>query len=515
MQEQLELVLSYARGVWKRRWWVLAIAWLVAVVGWVFVQRLPDEYESSARVYVDTQSLLKPLLRGLTIQMDVGQEIRLMERTLLSRPNLEKIVRMTDLDLAATTDVEYEALLNRLKGNIEMSKDSRQNLYSISYSDSDPEQAKRVVQAVVTTFIENTIGERRDSTATASAQRFLDKQISEYEQRLRESEARLKEFKQNNVAFMSGSGGYFQQLQNAQTQLETARLELKEAEERRDSILWQLENEESEDLLMPDFGLGSGASVATPYDGRIENLNTQLDSMLLRYTEQHPSVIELRRTLAELEKLRDEEVARATSADLSPNADDRGPFYQQLRLALSQAEATVASLTARVANFQSKAEALQAKVDTVPEIEAQLTALNRDYGITKTKYEELLNRRESALMSQRVEEDVNDIQFRVIDPPRVSATPTGPNRPLLMAGVLGVGLVIGGGLATLFSLLRPTFTSTLLLGQITGVQVLGTVSYQVATGEARRQHRLMLAFWGGTLMLLAAYCALVAYNLFL
>ena len=146
--------------------------------------------------------------------------------------------------------------------------------------------------------------------------------------------------------------------------------------------------------------------------------------------------------LAELEKLRDEEVARATSADLSPNADDRGPFYQQLRLALSQAEATVASLTARVANFQSKAEALQAKVDTVPEIEAQLTALNRDYGITKTKYEELLNRRESALMSQRVEEDVNDIQFRVIDPPRVSATPTGPNRPLLMAGVLGVGLVL-------------------------------------------------------------------------
>ncbi len=175
----------------------------------------------------------------------------------------------------------------------------------------------------------------------------------------------------------------------------------------------------------------------------------------------------------------------------------------------------MASLTARVANFQSKAEALQAKVDTVPEIEAQLTALNRDYGITKTKYEELLNRRESALMSQRVEEDVNDIQFRVIDPPRVSATPTGPNRPLLMAGVLGVGLVIGGGLATLFSLLRPTFTSTLLLGQITGVQVLGTVSYQVTTGEARRQHRLMLAFWGGTLMLLAAYCALVAYNLFL
>ncbi|MCB1618726.1 MAG: hypothetical protein KDI08_08415, partial [Pseudomonadales bacterium] len=212
MNEQIELVLSYLRDILRRKWWILGSAWLVCAIGWVVVQRLPDQYEASARVYVDTKSLLKPLLRGLTIEMDVNQQVRLMERTLLSRPNLEKIIRMADLDLSAGADEEFEALIASVGNRIHMKRDSEENLYSINYPDSDPERAKRVVQAVVTTFVENTIGEGKGDGAAASAQRFLDKQIEEYEARLRESEDRLKEFKQKNFAFMSGSGGYFGEL---------------------------------------------------------------------------------------------------------------------------------------------------------------------------------------------------------------------------------------------------------------------------------------------------------------
>ena len=178
MNEQIELVLSYLRDILRRKWWILGSAWLVCAIGWVVVQRLPDQYEASARVYVDTKSLLKPLLRGLTIEMDVNQQVRLMERTLLSRPNLEKIIRMADLDLSAGADEEFEALIASVGNRIHMKRDSEENLYSINYPDSDPERAKRVVQAVVTTFVENTIGEGKGAGAAASAQRFLDKQIA-------------------------------------------------------------------------------------------------------------------------------------------------------------------------------------------------------------------------------------------------------------------------------------------------------------------------------------------------
>ena len=87
------------RGMWQGRWAGLVVAWLAAIAGGVFVHLVPDRYEATARVYVDTQSLLKPLLQGLTVQPNVDQEVTMLSRTLISRPNLEKLVRMTDLDL--------------------------------------------------------------------------------------------------------------------------------------------------------------------------------------------------------------------------------------------------------------------------------------------------------------------------------------------------------------------------------------------------------------------------------
>ena len=204
----------------------------------------------------------------------------------------EKIIRMADLDLSAGADEEFEALIASVGNRIHMKRDSEENLYSINYPDSDPERAKRVVQAVVTTFVENTIGEGKGDGAAASAQRFLDKQIEEYEARLRESEDRLKEFKQKNVAFMSGSGGYFGELKSATEQLEAARLQVKEMQQRRDALREQVQASASssggdDELLLPTPGAGSGS---TQYDGRIARLNEQLDSLLNAHDMKTPSI---------------------------------------------------------------------------------------------------------------------------------------------------------------------------------------------------------------------------------
>ncbi len=119
MHEVVVLLLRYARGTWRFRWWMLGIAWAVSIVGWSVVAKLPDQFEASARVFVDTSSVLRPLLQGLAINTgDTQQQIFLMTRTLLSRPNLEKVMRMTDLDLQATTDTEKEEIVDGLKKKI-------------------------------------------------------------------------------------------------------------------------------------------------------------------------------------------------------------------------------------------------------------------------------------------------------------------------------------------------------------------------------------------------------------
>jgi len=118
MQEILDLVRSALRGMWAYRWWGLVTAVLVGVGGSIAVMAIPNQYEASARVYVDTQSILKPLMSGLAVQPNIDQQISMMSRTLLSRPNVERVVRMADLDLKTSSPQERDLMIdNLMKGH--------------------------------------------------------------------------------------------------------------------------------------------------------------------------------------------------------------------------------------------------------------------------------------------------------------------------------------------------------------------------------------------------------------
>src|ERR1043166_5636047 len=181
MHEILSRLFSYVRDTWKYRWYAVAIAWLLATGGWIWVFLLPDRYDASARVYVDTQSILKPLLSGLAIQPNTEMQIVMMSRTLMSRPNMERVMRMADMDIKLKNSEEKEALIDRLSRDISL-RGAGDNLYTITYRDNRPEDAKRVVQALLTIFVEGSLGDKRKDSD--SAKRFIDEQIRAYEQNL-------------------------------------------------------------------------------------------------------------------------------------------------------------------------------------------------------------------------------------------------------------------------------------------------------------------------------------------
>src|ERR671912_3016252 len=106
--------LSTLRAMWQWRWIGVLVAWAVGIVAAVVVMRMPDQYEASARIYVDTQSVLKPLMAGLAVQPNVDQQIMILSRTLISRPNVEKLVRMADLDHTVNTPEERQRLVDGL-----------------------------------------------------------------------------------------------------------------------------------------------------------------------------------------------------------------------------------------------------------------------------------------------------------------------------------------------------------------------------------------------------------------
>ncbi|MEQ6341900.1 MAG: Wzz/FepE/Etk N-terminal domain-containing protein [Gammaproteobacteria bacterium] len=490
MQDVIVQVLVYARGVLRHRWLVLLVAWLVCFVGWVVVYKMPDQYKASARVYVDTQSILKPLLSGLTVQTDIEQQIALMTRTLLSRPNLEKVARMTDLDLQGKEPEQMEGLLAALGKNITMEGTGRENLYTISYVNSDPQLAKKVVQSLLTIFVESSLGEsRRDSD---SAQHFIDKQIADYERRLVEAEEKVKEFKRKNVGMMPARGeGYYDSMQTEMGLLNQAQLELREAENRRNELKRQIEDEDPSDTAT--FSPPPTASTSA-IDARIEALRSKMDSMLLQYTERHPDIIETKRIIAELQKQKQDELKATSTTKKGGGASSTNPVYAQMKIALNEADANVASLRVRVGEYSRRVNQLKGMVNIIPQVETELAQLNRDYEVNKQNYDTLLARRESAKMSQEVGQNADDVKFRVIDPPYVPSTPSAPNRPLLMSLVLLGGLVGGLVFALLFSQLKPVFDNRRSLAEITGIPVLGSVSMVWTPAQTRKRRIEMGAF---------------------
>lgn len=509
MHEVMAQLIGYLRGMWIRRWVALAVAWAVCVLGWVGVFFIPDRYEASARVYVDTQSILKPLLAGLTIQPNIDQVVNMVTKTLISRPNMEKVARMTDLDISAKTPKETEALLDGLASNIKLEGGNRgDDLYTIKYQNPNPQIAKKVVQSLLTILVESSLGSKRKDTE--SARRFIDEQVKIYEQKLTTAETALKEFKQKNLGMMpTQGGGYFEKLSAAQTALTEAQLALREAESRRNQLKRQLEDNESD--ATP--GLADASPINPELDSRIQDLNKKLDSLRLAYTERHPDIVSTKRVIAQLEEQKRQEAkTKKTSNPTSPSANT---YQQQMNLALAEADANVASLKARVGEFASRLSQLKNSANMVPQVEAELTALNRDYEVNKRNYEQLLARRDSADISGEMESKTDVIDFRVIDPPRVPSKPAFPNRALLMSVVLLLGLVAGAAVVFVLSQLRPTVSDRETLREIVDYPIFGSVS-RIWSDQELVQHkkriRHFLATVGG---LLGTYGVVLGLSFFL
>ncbi|HPE05149.1 MAG TPA: GNVR domain-containing protein, partial [Thauera sp.] len=485
MEELVTQITSYLRGMWRYRWWGMALAWIVGVVAGLVIYQMPDKYESSARVYVDTQSVLRPLMAGLAVQPNIDQQITMLSRTLISRPNVEKLINMADLDLGVNTTEEREALITRLSRDLRIGSSDRNNLFMLSYADTRPERAQRVVQSLLSLFVESGLGgKRQDADA---ARRFIEEQIHSYEQKLTEAENRVKEFRLRNMGVLGdGAQDYISQIGAMTAQLQQAQLEQREAMNGRDALQRQLVGEEP--VLLPQAPSQSAVSVPE-IDGRIDVLRRSLDELLLRYTDKHPDVTGTRRLIEELEAQKRTQVEAMQAAGGSQfGALDANPYFQQMKLALAQAESRVASLNARVAEFQSRLDQLRERARLVPEVEAELAQLNRDYAVHKTNYDALVARRESANIAVEMNTQTGVADFRVIDPPTLATKPSAPNRLLLIPVAGLAGLLAGFALTFLISQLRPAVVDPRGLREVTGLPVLGTVS-MLTTPERRSARR--------------------------
>lgn len=494
MDQTLQLVLMEMRGAWRFRRVAMVAAWVTGLVGIFIALTVPDRFEARAQVFVDTRDpLITTSPRGGT---DSEVSVAYVRRLMLSTPNLEQVARQTALDQRAATAQEFQHLISGLQQQIEVAQVGRggfeANLYTIAYRDTDRRIAESVVKVLLDSFQEQSLeGDLRDDVQALA---FLDEQIADYRRRLEEAEARVADFRRRNAGLVGEEGDFFNRLRKLQDQLREVSTELRIARETRAALAAQFRGSDNSE--------GETAAGLTELESQVVQAERQLDELRLRYTDAHPSVITAQETLT---ALRDRLERRRQELGPLNSSSASGVVLENFSIALTEAEIQVNQLTGRQRDLRQRITELQEKVETAPQLEAELAGLNRDNTVLREQYESLLERRELLSFQIDRKRQGRQIEFNIIEPPMAPEFPVDPNRHMLLLLALLAALGTGAGLAFVLHQLRPVFITGRMVYQELGIPVLGSASMTWTNHAVLERRRAELMFVAGLLLLLCVF----------
>src|ERR1700681_4416708 len=257
---------------------------------------------------------------------------------------------------------------------------------------------------------------------------------------------------------VGATGDYFTRLHGDTDDLDKDRSALTVAEQKRDELQRQLSSEQP--VMGSSSGTVSGAAGADT-SSAIRETQARLDELLLRFTDKHPDVIAARRTLEDLKKRQQVEIAavrRGDQAAIAASGLAANPVYQGIKLQLSHADVEVAAARRQLADREGRIAELRKMINTAPAVEAEYARLNRDYDVTRGQYQALVERLNRAKLSDKAEA-TGVVRFEVVEPPTGSNQPVSPDRIRLILVVLLGGVAAGIGAAYVTHQPRPGFAS--------------------------------------------------------
>ena len=490
MNEVFDEFRSAIHSIWHRRWIALAVAWGVAVVGWLMVAMIPNSYESKARIFVQLDDVLA---EQIGIAGNGAKEIERVRQTLVSAVNLEKVIRATKLGETVQSQRDMEKAIAGLTDKVSVTSEEG-SLFeltaTIGRSDlSDSENAKlsqEVVQKLIDIFREENIAGNRGEVAETVV--FLDQQLEERKKELEEAEQRRMAFEAENPDLIGGSAAITGRLTGLRSEMRGVDADLAAAQSALAAINGQLAGTPRS---IAGGGGGGGASAA------LGQARSELAGLQARgLTDSHPDVVAMKKRVALLEP---QAAREGGGAGGMPN-----PAYTSLISIRAEREANVQALTARKAALQSELSGMMANQADEPAVAAEANRISRDYEVLKDKYDEILKNREEMRLRGQVETERSSFRFEVIDPPTVPNVPAAPNCPILLIGVLLAGLAGGAGVAFAMGQLRSTFATTAKLERGMDLPVLGAISQVVNDAGRELRRKRQRQFFGAG----AALCTL-------
>ncbi|WP_010163659.1 XrtA system polysaccharide chain length determinant [Sphingomonas sp. PAMC 26617] len=486
-------------AIWLRRWIALGVAWGVALLGWLAVAQIHNNYESRARVFVQMQTVL-PSAVGITAA-DQQKDVDTIRQTLTSASSLEKVVRGTDLAATVRTDRDLAERVAGLQKAIKITA-QQDNLFEIVATGASPKVTRQVVQKLIDLFVEQNLSGDRDETSQSLT--FLDAQLAQRQKQLSDADAKRTDFQNRYLGSLPGTGSLTDRMGAARSAMAQVESDLAAAQSGLAAMNGQMAG-------TPATIAGVAGTVSVgPARARLSAIQGQLaDARAKGDTENHPDVIALKGQLAAAQAAaRGEPLVGGGGVAAASN-----PAYLSIRSIQAEKQAQVAALSARRAQLQSDLDSITAKLSGDPAVAAEQSQIENDYQVLKDSYAKLLSDREAIKLRGQAQSQTDSIKFSVIDPPSARRVPASPNRPLLLSGVLVAA--IGAGIAAAFALgqLKTTFPTAARLEKVAGMPVIGAIGQMRSDAEISTARRMVLYFGGGVAALGVAWVGLLGVEM--
>ena len=462
--------------VLRRRWWIIISFCLTMVVGIILAFTLPKYYRAETLILIQPPKVPANYVQSV-ISMDVDSRVEAFSRQILSRSNLEKIMK----DFNMYTEPKHGLLFVEDK-IADMSKRISFSLmrrempvrsgypsayaFLIAFKGKDPEKVMKVTNAIASYFIEENI--RFRETDAIGTTKFLNEELNPIREELVAKEKELKEYREKYMGELPEQlNSNLNMLTRLQEQLKVKQTAILSAKNKLAMIMDQI----SEGALL--FGQGArvkgDGSIVSDFGHSISlgQARAMLSYLETRYTQKHPDIIRMKKIISDLEK--DKEKNNQDTSDGSQYIPDNA------RMEVEQIKVTINTLTTDIANLKSQIRVYERRIENTPRREQELKSSERDYNNIKATYDLLLNKKLEAEVSVNMEKKQKGEKFQILDPARLPEKPVFPNMKILFLATLVVGINIGIGSVFLLEYLDTSFKSPKDIESYFGLSVLATI----------------------------------------
>jgi polysaccharide chain length determinant protein (PEP-CTERM system associated) len=519
MSENRELTMDDYLAMLRRRLKVILIPTLLApLAGFGISYVFSPKYTSQSTVLVEGQkvpdSYVQPVItadftqRVQTLSQEVvspSKLIPMIQTLALSNPALiksedqSKIISSIQATMSvqpvitSMSDAANAAGIAGAKKRKPSSTDEPVPGFTVSYTDSNPLRAQKVCNALTDLIVNENLSSRAE--VAKSTTDFLSRQVDDAKRALDEQDAKLAAFKKQYMGQLPGdSDNNMKMLMSLNSQLDASTQTLSRAEQ---------DKAYTESMLASQIAAWKSSQSSTnpqTLEQELAQLQAQLLQLQARYTDDHPDVIKTKADIAEVtKKLKEVNAATDSSTDTTEKANAaEPPEIRQLRLQIHQYQSVIEQSTADQKRMQADINVYQSRTNMSPNVEEQYKLLTRDNDNAQAFYKDLLAKKSSSELGVSMEDQQEGEQMQPLGPAGLPDSPSFPNRPLLAAGGLGVGLALGGIIAIWLEVSDKSIrtekdaAAIMDLPLLISVPWLGEEDDAVANGNGNARRR----FWG-------------------